>query len=259
MLTPLMGAGISELNRRGPQRPRWPREPLLALGIGSRARVTVVQRLRCAKCFPEYCPLPWTVGTAIVSIPRRGKPRLRTARGFGLKCDVSAQAGLLNRVEGPSLGRGLRDPFGASSIKGAPSPRSMALPSRQISLEALGAGPGTFWRPRKLGVRTGGVITSGALHPPPPMGASTPAASLPLSASAAGTSSQLPEKGRKPRGPDGPSPPLPFPGETEAAKLEGRGELGPFRSAGKQLPKWGGERRPSNSKAPWNLRAAPAT
>lgn len=50
--------------------------------------------------------------------------------------------------------------------QGRPSPRNMSLPSRQISREAAGASPGTFWRPRNLGVRTSGVITSGALHPP---------------------------------------------------------------------------------------------
>lgn len=70
------------------------------------------------------------------------------------------------------------------------------------------------------------------------MGASTPAASLPLSASAAGTSSRLPEKGRKPRGPDALSPPLPFLGSSGKLRqqtLNGEGALGPFLSAGKQL------------------------
>lgn len=123
--------------------------------------------------------------------------------------------------------------------QGRPSPRNMYLPSRQISREAAGASPGTFWRPRNLGVRTSGVITSGTLHPPPPMGASTPAASLPLSASALGTSSRLPEKGRKPRGPDAPSTPLRFPGSSGKLRpqtLSGKGALGPFPSSGKQLP-----------------------
>lgn len=72
-------------------------------------------------------------------------------------------------------------------------------------------------------------ITSGAPRPPPRGGSHSPAASLPLSATSAGASLQLPEKGRKPRGPDVPSPSVAVPrrrGETEAADLDGGGERG---------------------------------
>lgn len=76
------------------------------------------------QCFIGYCQPPWTVGTKL-----RGKLRLQAARSFELQSDSPAQAGLFNRVDGPSFRWGPRNLPGALSIKGAPPQRGMSPPS----------------------------------------------------------------------------------------------------------------------------------
>lgn len=149
-------------------------------------------------------------------IPGTGKLRLRAARGL----DSPAPA------DDPSVGRGPRNPPGKPPSRVSLPPKGGTPPRWHRHFRE--AGPGASRIPCAAGARTlpGSAFLAG--------GRPGPEASLPLSAGAAGASSQLRETGRKSRGPGVQPPPPPFP--RSAGKLRQR--LG---SAG------GGARGRSNS------------